>query len=365
MPASAVDAPDVTGLIELSRDPQLDLKPVVLRVQTDLFLAAPIRDRAALEAFGALAAGLIPTVDEETALIVARKLGSCADTPPGVLTRLAERGGRIGEAVLEANPAPPVALIAAARNAGVDVEAILARRASIDEPESTEMDVPPRRGDAERLDGAPIGELVARARRDTERAGTLLVRADLAPAELAPLWLHADRQQRAAIAEAVAATATLRPCPPAQRGLGPTLTELSTARDVEGFVETLAASLGLGKEFLAAAPEAASRYDLLTLAMRAADLSESDAIYVFLTLNETVARSVERVFELAKLYRSITRATARDLIAAILGTPLPERVGTGTHQPYLGADAARPRYSAATERALERAVQPHRLRRTI
>lgn len=48
MPPSVAGAPDLSGLIELSRDPALDLKPVILRVQTDLFLAAPVHDRAIL-----------------------------------------------------------------------------------------------------------------------------------------------------------------------------------------------------------------------------------------------------------------------------------------------------------------------------
>ena len=42
------DVPDLSGLAALARDPRLDLKPVVLRVQTDLFLAAPIRDAGPL-----------------------------------------------------------------------------------------------------------------------------------------------------------------------------------------------------------------------------------------------------------------------------------------------------------------------------
>ncbi|WP_187276091.1 hypothetical protein [Methylobacterium sp. WL116] len=44
MPPSVEVAPDLSGLIELSRIAHLDLKPVILRVQTDLFVqAAPRR----------------------------------------------------------------------------------------------------------------------------------------------------------------------------------------------------------------------------------------------------------------------------------------------------------------------------------
>ena len=45
MSPSFDDAPDLSGLIELSRLDSLDLKPVILRVQTDHFLSATVRDR--------------------------------------------------------------------------------------------------------------------------------------------------------------------------------------------------------------------------------------------------------------------------------------------------------------------------------
>lgn len=354
MPPAACDAPDLTGLIELSRDPLLDLKPIVLRVQTDLFLTAPVRDRATLEAFESLATGLIPTVDFETALTVAGKLGPCADTPESVLVRLVARGGAIGQTVLDTAPRLTARIVAAARAAGFSVEGWVAS------PSATET----HPMDHTAVSKASASEIVDRSEEELPDARIELSRIDIAPADLAPFWLQAAEPQRGAIRDAVAATAALRPCPPAPRNLGSVLTERATQRDVAGFVGALSESLGLAPSFLAAAPDATTRYDLLTLAMRAADLSEADTVYIFLTLNETVARSVERVFELAKLYRTTNRATARDLLSAILGVALPERVAPGIHQPYLAPDAARPRLSASTERALERAVTTHRLKRS-
>jgi len=158
----------------------------------------------------------------------------------------------------------------------------------------------------------------------------------------------------------VEATAALRPCPPASRELGAGLVALSRDGDIAGFVHLLGEGLGLPKGFLAAAPDPSSRYDLLTLALRVADLREADAIYVFLTLNETVARSVERVFALTELYRSTSRAAARDLLCAILDTGLPERAA-GTHEAYHGPEA-KPR-AGAVERAPARPALPGRVQR--
>ncbi len=82
---------DLSWLAELARDGRLDLRPVILRVQTDMFAAAPARDPGTIAAFDALACGLLPIVDAGTAAIVARKLAPLADTPLSVLRLLASR----------------------------------------------------------------------------------------------------------------------------------------------------------------------------------------------------------------------------------------------------------------------------------
>ena len=355
MPSSVVDAPDLSGLIELSRDRALDLKPVILRVQTDLFLAAPVRDRAVLSAFASLATGLIATVDDATALIVARKLAACPDTPRAVLDRLAARGGAVAEAVA-APPSvdtPDAPSVTGAAAASEPARPPVADPADAATAAGAEPEPLPR--------GETLLRLVAGARREPRLARALLARSELPAADLAPLWLYADPPQRAGIVAATEATAALRPCPPAPRGLGTALCTHAAHGDLAGFVAALAEGLGLGRDFLGAAVDPATRYDLLALALRAADLSEAEAAYVFLTLNETVARSVERVFGLVSLFRSLGRAAARDLLGAILDVDLPERVA-GEHQPYYAPDGGKPRSGA--ERAPMRPALPGRVRRT-
>lgn len=366
MTSPAVDAPDVTGLIELSRDPQLDLKPVILRVQTDLFLAAPIRDRAALTAFESLATGLIPTVDADTALSVARKLGPFPETPQAVLACLAARGGAVCEAVIETAGTIDPTVVEAALASGAEIRDAIAARAARERlivAECGEDEPLPSDDACGRFDRGALDDLLRQARRDGALAADLLGRPDLAAGDLAPLWLHADPERRAAIRDAVSATAGLRPCPPAPREIGIRLTELSRVKDVPGFGTSLAEGLGLPANFLTAAPDPSARYDLLTLALRAADVSEAEAVYIFLTLNQMVARSADRVFALVQLFRSVDRATARDLLGAILDIALPERAASGAYRPYAAPDAAKPR-GATVERALSRALLPGRLRQS-
>jgi hypothetical protein len=330
MSSSVAGAPDLSGLIELSRDPALDLKPVILRVQTDLFLTAPVHDRAILQAFESLATGLIPTVDEDTLRIVAEKLDGCPDVPAGVRAALDARGFPL------APPSEPETEAEADRGIAENPGALIGTRA--------------------------LERLLARGRTDADLARTLLGRPDIPPADLAPLWLYAEPEQRRAITQAVEATAALRPCPPAPRRLATSLVEHSHARDVQAFVTALGNGLGLPPNYLSAAVDPAARYDLLTLALRAADLREGEAVFVFLTLNDSVARSVDRVFSLVTLFRETSRATARDLLCAILGVPVMERAG-GEHQPLHGPEARRPT-PAAAERGGLRTILPTRLRRT-
>lgn len=355
MPPSVEVAPDLSGLIELSRIAHLDLKPVILRVQTDLFLQAAKRDRAALESFASLAGGLIPIVDAETAAIVAEKLGPFADTPVSVLVKLAARGGRVRDIVVGSAVTLTPDLIEAAQRDGADIGASIAARPGLGRGTVADLS---RRGDAEIdralaantgivLRGESVGHLVGRARANPGLARLLLARPDLSAGELAPLYLHADPIRREAICETVAATAALRPCPPPPRDLGGMLLGLSAAHDVPGFIAALADGLGLPGNFL-----------------RAADLHEEEAVYVFLTLDAAVSRSAERVFQLVRLFRTTARGAARDLLSAILDRPLRERTGGAeAHRPHHAPDGAKVRQVAA-ERPVARPKLPGRARKT-
>ncbi|MCJ2050245.1 DUF2336 domain-containing protein [Methylobacterium sp. J-070] len=347
MPPSVDAPPDLSGLLALARIENLDLKPVILRVQTDLFVRAPGRDRTAIEIFESLACGLIPTVDEETARVVAGKLAPFPETPPAILEALALRGGGARDAVVELAPVLSRPLIEAALADGSDIAARIAARAGLSREAVDEL---VREGRPEidlalaanlgiTLRGAALARLVGRGRGAADLARALLIRPDVSAADLAPLYLHADPMRRSVIGRTVEATAALRPAPPPPRGLGETLTGLSAARDVAAFVAALADGLGVPRNFLAVVADAGARYDLLTLGLRAAGLHEEEAVYIFLTLNQGVARSAERVADLVRLFRTVSRPAARDLIAAILDRPLQERGRTEPHQPLHGPEA--------------------------
>src|SRR5215207_9798820 len=97
---SSFEWPDLSCLASLARQQNLDVRPILLRVHTDLFVTAPSRDRATVEAFEALALGFLPTVDEATAAIVARKLAPIPDAPRTVIEALIRRGGAARDALV-------------------------------------------------------------------------------------------------------------------------------------------------------------------------------------------------------------------------------------------------------------------------
>ncbi|MBP1180813.1 DUF2336 domain-containing protein [Methylobacterium sp. PvR107] len=368
MPPSVDAPPDLSGLLELSRIENLDLKPVILRVQTDLFVRAPGRDRTQVEIFESLACGLIPTVDEETARVVAGKLAPCPDTPPTVLEALALRGGGARDAVVELAPTLSHRLIEAALADGSDVAARIAARTGLNREVVDELS---REGRPEidralaanlgiTLRGATLARLVGRGRGDPDLAKLLLVRPDVSAADLVPLYLNADPIRRDVIGRTVEATAALRPCPAPLRGLGEDLTRLSGAQDVPAFMAALADGLGLPRDFLTVVSDPGARYDLLTLGLRAAGLHEEEAVYIFLTLNQGVARSAERVAGLVRLFRTVSRPASRDLVAAILDRPFTERGRSEAHQPLHGPEAKL--RQGAERSAAQRAPLPIRAR---
>ncbi|WP_407519623.1 hypothetical protein [Methylobacterium oryzisoli] len=367
--ARSADAapPDLSGLLDLARDRRLDIKPVLLRVQSDLFRAAPARDPATVRAFESLACGLIPTVDADTAATVAEKLAPLADTPQSVLALLAAHGGRARDAVVRLSPTLSTGVLDAAGN-GPGLDAVIAQRADLgralvddltrrDDPE---IDLALAGNPHVRLDGQALERLVARARGRRDLAARLVAREDAPAVDLAPLYLDASPERRAAIRAGVAARAALRPLArPASRGAGAALTTFAQRRETARFGEALCEALGLGPvEWDVGDP---ARHDLLALALRAAGLADEEAIYVFLRLDPEIGRSVEAVFALARLFRETEAATARDLVAAILGSAPAERVAApDQHRPVHGPASPKLRPQAAPLRP----ALPERTRRT-
>jgi hypothetical protein len=324
---SRFEWPDLSCLASLARNQDLDVRPVLLRVHTDLFATAPSRDRATIEAFESLALGFLPTVDDATAAIVAQKLAPVADTPVRIIDALLQRGGEARAIMLERGrrnvPAGPVAgrgraLLNASPQralAGHEIDELLALR-------DVDADLALARNHS-RLNSAQLEELVQRGRERPLLAMTLLQRRDLASADEAVLYLHADeprrRRIRARLASASALDGRASPLARADRASVDLLLAHANASDVGAFEAKLTLLLRLSP-----APawcfQAEPRRELLALALVAAGVGADDCIRIFLTLHPSISRSVRTVFSLAELARTVPRPVALHLIQATLNT---------------------------------------------
>jgi hypothetical protein len=361
-------AADLSGLASLARDPRLDLRPVLLRVQTDLFLAAPTRDAAMVEAFEALACGLLPALDDTSAARLARKLAPYADAPARVLELLAERGGDAHHAVVAAAPRLAQSRIDAALAAGADVACALARRSDLDAhtvvslialaDDGVDFDLAMNR--ATELSGAVLDELIERARTRPALGHALLARGDVTGPEEAALYVYADAPRRIRIRERLAPLAALR------RAAGGAirqddLTELSfhARHDKAAFEGRLAGLLELPStpEWRFDHP---TRHELLALALGAAGVPADDAVRLFLLAEPSIARSVATVFELAEIARTVPQPLAATLLEAILGTVV--LAGRpGRHIPVMDPSGT-PQRGTALQRDRDRAL-PETVRR--
>jgi hypothetical protein len=334
--------PDLSGLASLARHADLDLRQVVLRVQTDLFVTAPVRDAATIAAFEAMACGLLPVVDDATAAIVARKLAPLSDTPETVLLLLAARPGECCRAVVELAPSLSRAVLEAARASGQNLAPFLAARSDLDHGQVLSLlardeeavDLALAANAAVTLRGDVLDTLIARAQLRPDLAAALLSRETLSAADIAPLYLPADERRREHIRAGIHTVALLRTR--YARGFDAfgceRLVEAAGCQDAEAFGARLAAMIGF-----APAPEwrfeEPDRHDLLALALLAAGVAEEDAVRIFLTLHPVIARQVDVVFRLVELMRTSSRVAAAYLVEAIVGAaPAPRG---GRHVPAL------------------------------
>ena len=325
---SSFEWPDLSCLASLGRDQNLDMRPVLLRIHTDLFVAAPSRDRATIEAFEALALGFLPIVDDATAAIVARKLAHLPDTPQAIVDALIRRGGKVRDAVLadqndtarQPGTAPahkPIEPV----SGRIDMDERRGPRA----PACDDPDLALAQNPDALLDSAQWRDLVDRARERPQLAVALLARADLNAGDEAVLYLHADDARRQQIRSRLETTVAVAGGGPslgrADRQAVERLLGLARAQNILGFEGQLASML-----HLAQAPawhfQREPKRELLALALVAAGVALEDCIRIFLTIHPAISRSVKTVFHLAHLARSVPRPVAVYVIEAVLGVTI-------------------------------------------
>jgi uncharacterized protein (DUF2336 family) len=369
-------ADDFSSLADLARGGGGDLRPVLLRAQTELFLSASSHSPEAIADFEMLATALIGVVDRATLIQIAERLAMHPDTPRGVLSALHAAGGEACAIVLAAaRDINPDWIMAATLSSDSRHASAVSRRTDLTpwhvellvDRNEAEVDEAIAANTAAVISRSALDMLLGRARTRPELGRLLVARADLTGMDKAPLFGHATREQRAAILEEVEGfvalegrrrTAAFLEAAARDRAIG-----AAACGDRLSFAEVLAQALGASAED--ALPLCTDPLgELLALALVAVGVDETDAIRIFLTLDPVIAQSVERVFSLAALVRSVSRETASRVTSAVVGRDISTPRRTGQHVPALAPSGTGARPVPRQETTAEQPAERSRGRQT-
>ncbi|MFC7053851.1 DUF2336 domain-containing protein [Hansschlegelia quercus] len=344
----------VETLESLSRQEGVDVRPILLRVLTDLFIQKAHHAPEEIVRYEELTLQLLDVVDAETREIVATKLAGDMRTPPSIIERLLSDMISVSAPVIARYPGlsrktamnialdgSTAAVVAVASRP--DIDADLSRiLASHDEDIVAETLVA---NPAAALGETTLPALVTRSLRSPTLAVALLGREDIDYAALAPLYLHAVRERRAAIREALGA----RHRAGVSRShdfVDASAVEIAAASGSgKAVADALAEALGLRPAdagWLATEPSG----EAFVMLLRAAGLQSEAIARAILVCQPEIARSVPRFFDLVEIAEATPRAVAADIVAALVGAEAPA-VTTPRHQPLFEPMGVKERGGAA------------------
>jgi len=360
MPTDAF--PQIGPLITAAKADGIDARMVLARVLTDLFVGRLWHTHDELIQFEALVEPMIRVIDTRTAVAMARKLASHAETPRGVIEALLAREDEASYEVLrDAVMLDQRTLdILAERGSGL-VAAAIASRDDIAEAtarilayrDENQTDLALARKPKLDLPLDVVSLLCARARGNAELAKLMLSRPNLGFRERCALFLEAEPQERAAIAAEATHRGFLtrsRPSPFARQ-------------DID---EAVLSSAGKGKEilserltdWLSLRPEDAQAIvddptgEALVLSLRACGARPAPIVALLLRRGLHLSRSVERIFSLERLARETSGSAAAMVIEAF--APLRPRPPRHMAAPRPFREAALPAGEPAHAQAYKR-----------
>lgn len=338
----------LAGLKSLSETSRLDMKPVMMRVLTDLFVSKPHHAPDDIAQFAEISARILDQVDEDTLEVVARKLGPHPQTPDTLRDWLMHHGGRTAAALIETSRDVDRAQLAAAAQGVVQLAEAVARRADLDaqlvsllvrRPENS-VAVALAQNSTVALSAEDMRGFIQRARNDEPLARALIARG-VEPKDAAPLFLHAGAELRMEILRTTreigqGAIGAIEEGP-----LSPALLDIEKAacvRDWSRFAFALSLRLGVRIEEARKLMGDASG-ETLALALAAIEAPTSLVTRIFLCREPAIAHSYGAVRHLANLAESVTPAEARRIIEAICG-PQPQSRPARVHAPQYDQTAA-------------------------
>ena len=353
--------PSLEGLDNLGRRNGVDIRPTLVRILTDLYVQKPLHTPEEEQHYTELLLRLIEAVDIPTRAIISGKLANYAGAPVKVMRCLARDVPEVAEPVLVNSPClSRMELLEIINEFGPNYASMIAKR--------TVAGGSPSVTTAGRAGMPDVIPAVAAA--GTHRGDAACASDDappLAPSEtdirLGELFLVTSREERRVILSNLDAGAGRGPLPPPLiAGAGGVVRRLEAhamAHDPEAFTLELAGGLGFSGE-MARRVVGDSSGEPLLVAVKALGMPSDVLLRVLLFLNPAVGHSVDRVFDLVRLYEQITSEAAIRLVSSLreFGHG---RAGPAAHQPLLAVEASErvsPNSTDAARRHLGSAAGP-------
>jgi uncharacterized protein (DUF2336 family) len=321
--------PSVQRLIGLARSNGVDVRPTLLRVIVDQFVAETHHHAAEVTRFAELVVNLLPRAGVADRALVAEKLADHPQTPAAVARALAQDEASVARPILiRCRALSDDDLFLAVRSGDPDKALAVAEREDIGLAALVALE--------DMDDPAIRAALAARIGRSVPAPAPRRPKA----ADLGLSFLAAATAQRETmLAELVLAGQALPP------GLGPK----SAGLDLETAALSRrqgALSEALARTFLFDAHTAASIAadpggEPLVVCARALDLGREATTRMLLFAHDAIGTSVDRIYALSSLYQAIPRAAAVALVrswqaAAVAGAT----AKPGRHQPVMASDAS-------------------------
>jgi hypothetical protein len=299
MNASPSEFPGLEDLVDLGSGHQIDMRPTLLRVLTDLYLQRPAHTAEDERYYTELALRLIDATDLAARAALAERLASCPCAPRQVIERLARDELEVAAPILDRSPCLTSSDLDAIANelGGAHADLIAKRRSRRAAP-----GLEPSRSSA--VQAAELSELFYAAGAAERR--WILIGLDYAPIE--PSRPRAFMQR----------TDTWR-----REAAALQQNSEIVARELE---RTLAISRTQARRIITD-----ESGEPIVVAAKAMDLPTDVVQRVLLFMNPRIGQSVDRVYELAELYREIAVNAARRLVMIWREADKHER--SSAHQP--------------------------------
>jgi hypothetical protein len=334
----ATALPSLEGLDNLGRRNGVDIRPTLVRVLTDLYVQKPLHTSEEEQHYTELVLRLIEAVDISTRAIVARKLANYAGAPIKVVRRLARDVPEVAEPVLINSPClSGLDLLEIINEFGPNYALMIARRtargANSSGTAAANGTIPDTLRPAKTIRGNGVSASAPEDNLPPPAAETDI--------RLGELFLVTTREERRVILSNLSGGPTQSPAPTWVVGAADVIRRLEAhamGHHPEAFTMELAGALGFSGE-IARRVVGDSSGEPLLVALKALDMPSHVLLRVLLFLNPAVGHSVDRVFDLVRLYDQMLPEAAIQLVNSLREAGRGRPVAP-SHQPILAVEEA-------------------------